>query len=573
MKAKYYFLALTLVALLLAIPAAALASDISGAAYRGVVTVSNNSTTSTGELATFDLNTQTMIDLGYFSASLDNIAMTSVSGVDIPYMPSVNASYPWAFYVDAIGTNSVNTNYLYAKDATGGDPFMITNGLTVADNATLELGNSFNVTMYNVMLGTAPTVMEKTGAIAIFDDEAGTIMGGIPIADSATAPTNAMYVNAAGATRAGQRIDSLAAGTYNSVRVRLIKANSPTGTAYIRMRDVATDSIIGTFGSVDVSTISTSYTWYEYSTPVVNPSTQDVRITFEYSGGDAVNAPGIAYYSGSLGYPGDRTRYTGSWTDTGGEDAFCYIPGELGTSVSASYTAGTEYDVTLRLSGGTFYLDLNSVNQDSTAYAGSITNNANDWTLIPGVPCQQIDISVSGTPVFSVSYQYAEEWTDTVSGITVTPDYLTMGTNANISAVFSSFLPVQEATAPGYTLNDQTTQISYNNTMSGSYSTNLTYGPSDFPLSGVIEAIANAGQTPTQLPIVIIASVITLIASLTISGFMKQYGSGGIFPKFFVIIACMGIFTALGWFDFWMIAVFVVEGIAIMFMSKQIGWS
>ncbi|GAH14409.1 unnamed protein product, partial [marine sediment metagenome] len=131
------------------------------------------------------------------------------------------------------------------------------------------------------------------------------------------------------------------------------------------------------------------------------------------------------------------------------------------------------------------------------------------------------------------------------------------------------------AKAPDYVLGEAPAFIDPG--ITGNLTSTFTTTPQTgaFPLAGVITAVAEATETPAQLPLLIIALFTILAISLAVSAAIRRYGSGSLIVKILVITAVMGIFIALRNFgiDFWMLIVFLVISIAIAFASKQLGWT
>lgn len=141
-------LIITLILALFGTPIIALASDISGAKYWAVIQISNNSTATANVATTCNINTQNLIDGNYLNASANNCVIRTSSGADIPFVPSVNATYPWCIWVPSIGENSYLNDILYTANSTGGliRYFPGTGGMTTPDNdVTLELGDNFTI--------------------------------------------------------------------------------------------------------------------------------------------------------------------------------------------------------------------------------------------------------------------------------------------------------------------------------------------------------------------------------------------------------------------------------------------
>ena len=116
--------------------------------------------------------------------------------------------------------------------------------------------------------------------------------------------------------RTGGRFNAWPASTISSIDLLLFRYGSPTGTAYVRVRKVSDDSILGTLGSINVATLSGSATWYTFNaTPVVIPTGQDIRIQIEWSGGNSSNVVSTRYYGGNVYANGVFTQYAAVYSD------------------------------------------------------------------------------------------------------------------------------------------------------------------------------------------------------------------------------------------------------------------
>lgn len=119
-----------------------------------------------------------------------------------------------------------------------------------------------------------------------------------------------------GYTGQGQHFTDFPISTITSIQIYLNKTGSPTGTLYVRARKVSDDSIIGTLGSIDVSTISSGHNAYTFNTtPVFNSAVQDIRITAEYSGGDNSNSIETYYTDSNVLAGSIWSYYLSSWAD------------------------------------------------------------------------------------------------------------------------------------------------------------------------------------------------------------------------------------------------------------------
>lgn len=118
------------------------ASDITGAIFHGIVTVTNEDTT-TGDVATtMDLSSEYLASNNYANEELTDIAIR-YSGSDIAFMPGYD-EYPWCIWVDDIGA-SQNLSYdLYTGNVTGGKEryFPDNNGMNTTDHASMEISDN-----------------------------------------------------------------------------------------------------------------------------------------------------------------------------------------------------------------------------------------------------------------------------------------------------------------------------------------------------------------------------------------------------------------------------------------------
>jgi len=81
----------------------------------------------------------------------------------------------------------------------------------------------------------------------------------------------------------------------------LKKVGSPTGTAYVRVYEQDTNTLKHTFGSIDVSTLTTSQAPYVFDTGEYVPNADDI-LCCVFTGGDASNYP-AGQKDGGSGYP------------------------------------------------------------------------------------------------------------------------------------------------------------------------------------------------------------------------------------------------------------------------------
>ena len=130
------------------------ASDITSAEWRTKVVVSNDGTAAADVSTNFTLSTSEMITARMLNSAATDAAITMAGGTDVPFMPSVNASYPWCVFVHDIDASSMQYLYLYSGNVTGGkiSYFPGPGGMTIphdasmlpASNSTIEMSGWFD---------------------------------------------------------------------------------------------------------------------------------------------------------------------------------------------------------------------------------------------------------------------------------------------------------------------------------------------------------------------------------------------------------------------------------------------
>lgn len=127
-------------------------------------------------------------------------------------------------------------------------------------------------------------------------------------------------VTAGYGTYAGKQINAeyvsnssgLVGDQIDTIILNLKKVGAPTGTATIGVFNYGAPSVRQVFATIDVSTISTSYTDYTFSLPTSSPFYKiqaGDRIGIKYGGGDSSNFVGTTI-DGSNGFDGTNSYYT-----------------------------------------------------------------------------------------------------------------------------------------------------------------------------------------------------------------------------------------------------------------------
>ena len=129
--------------------------------------------------------------------------------------------------------------------------------------------------------------------------------------------------------RAGQRINRISAGAVvNRIRLYMDKVGNPKGVGSCVVRKVSDDSIVGTFGTVDLSSLPDASAsrpkWVLFNTMDIKiPNKGDYRIVFEWdtAGGNSANYPRVRYNNINA-ISGVFTQYgsEGKWVDHSNSD-------------------------------------------------------------------------------------------------------------------------------------------------------------------------------------------------------------------------------------------------------------
>lgn len=186
--------------------------------------------------------------------------------------------------------------------------------------------------------------------------------------------------------RFGQMFNSLPATQVTQISFFLKKVGSPTDTAYVRVRNVSSDAILGTIGTIDVSTLTTNFAWYDFtSSPITVPTIQDVRFTIEYSGGNSSNYVLAGYQSTDV-ISGVYTRYISSWVEQAGDATL-----KVYWTVAATVTGISSGEMIVTTSAGSDTMTLSVTNYTGTHQGNSpqsvslsgcsVPNNSNTWYL------------------------------------------------------------------------------------------------------------------------------------------------------------------------------------------------
>ncbi|MEN8615415.1 hypothetical protein ABFB09_09145 [Dehalogenimonas sp. THU2] len=184
---------------LLTVSAPVIASTVTGALYKAAITATNTSYTAQNVSVPFTLSTQGLLDGAYINSNFTNVAMQNAAGEDVAFMPGQDGD-PWMFFIPQIGQNSAANYNLYTGGTTamGGAIayFPGAGGMTVPDDASLELGDDFEIEVSGyVDTSVAGDIVAKDSAFTLASDGAGSVTASITSASSPTKGTTTNSYN------------------------------------------------------------------------------------------------------------------------------------------------------------------------------------------------------------------------------------------------------------------------------------------------------------------------------------------------------------------------------------------
>ena len=217
-----------------------------------------------------------------------------------------------------------------------------------------------------------------------------------------------------------------------------------------------------------------------------------------------------------------------------------------------------------------FRIYIEGVEQDRQIGA-AVPDNANDIYQVQNGSMPYMEYSktwIDGVLQQHIKWEYSDVFTDlSGEGHDATPTFRSVCSDPDISAILASFSPIAEAQAPAWVLGAAPDFWDTENvTATSDFSTTIT---PTFPGKEVVDAIAAASDTPTQLPYTLIIGFVILALSVTTSWFMAKHGEKNLWIKLLVITVIMGFAVAVRMFDFWMLLFFLIMAIAIIMFSRR----
>lgn len=565
-----------------------LAADVSSAIFSGIITITNNSTAASNVATIFTGNTTAWIANGLMNYSANNTAILSASGADVAFMPGL-PGYPWCIFVPSIGASTSQNDILYMGGTSNMSPklgvFANSNGIIIADNATLEMSDNFSIELsgwFDTDLSSANTTYyEKLDAISIYNGATDNIVAEIP-AIQGTQIANFEVDNSQkevwGVNWRSQVFNSgNTSGEIYSVWLKLDTNGAPADNVTVSIRAVngATGKPTGSdlmIGSRSCASI-VAKDWYEFIMSgflSYSSSTQYALVLRATSGTGAADSidwqrdTGDGYPSGWDGYSNDSGA---TWLLAAANDNNFRVYNAAHAYVSAGGYSSDEYDVVVSANTTHLQLFIDGVEVDNDALDGaSVVDNANNIGIVMTY-VTSIDHYVGGNHRSSIRWAWGSVLPDlTGSGNAASFTPRSASSDADVSASLASFAPVSEADAPAYVLSSAPDFYTNTPAMSGNFSVGVG---ATYPGHTIITEIAASAAVPEQLPTVIFATMVILIFSIGVSYMMIQGRENSLFIQMCVIAGIMCIFVAVKIFDPWQVYFFVLIGLALCWLSRE----
>lgn len=361
-----------------------------------VLVTDTSGTSRTGISALVPFNTTSLQSQGWINSSGNDTSLT-LGLSSIPYTLStgnlsIGISSLAAFQQNSYSFNTGVTPRQY--------PFSIVTGpggyITTPDAVNLEGSGNFSFTT-SLSTSLSSNITYKANSIDWRTDNSGNMSANIT--DSGTF-TFLQLGNAGGLGMAfpgfkvGYDFPSMSVGTFNSVSFSLSKSGLPTGTANITL-ELTDGTILGTFGTLNIATLTGIDTWYTFSNPVSNTSKREVIVFLTVPSGVSIgNAVGV-----NVGLNSTYGQGLGGF----GPPYEVFSPLTFQSSFSPSYSyvaySGVPSFTTATLTNSdhllSLYLDLSLKDQ---IYGASMNNSSSNWKFLEGVSyADNITYSVNST--------------------------------------------------------------------------------------------------------------------------------------------------------------------------------
>lgn len=565
--------------------------DIADAQYMGSIRAPNSSYTAMDVGVPFDLDTDNMIDSGYINGDCSNTALTLPDGTPIPYMPAVEGFDDWVFYISQITQNSVQNYNLYTGGGTDMDGDIVyfpgDGGMTVADDAGLEPGDSFGIEVsgyVDTTSGSDNNIVFKDEAFQFYISGASEITARIDkLAGGAT--ENDISNIAAETSDSFQvygnnylcQTFAVTADTYlQGITLRGYKFGTTTITAELKALDMngkPTGAALTT-GTAAGSTWSAAVGVYSVGTINITPYRMQAGVSYgiviKGSGADTGNSVRFSHDNANNYAGGQAFTSVNAGVDWTGQayDFYFVIQGLLPDylSVTATDIADGEHIIKVTADGTDINLYIDGVLEDTAALGGvSVLDNTNDWVFCENgsvLYLRSAKVSVGGALRGYWVWENSTIFTD-LSGNEnhATPTFRNVSSDADVSASLIAFTPIATAV---YEAEEEV--------ISPIITTTLTAPDGLYEASGVrlpgadlINELLDTADIPHTLfwyPL--------LFGMAALLGLLTYFFARDIMIQSVVNGACLAFFGIMNGIPFWGVIPFILMALAVVISRKTV---
>ena len=483
----------------------ALASDITDAAHSGVIQVSNNGTATTNVATTMTLASQPLIDMGLVEDDFSNVAVRSNSGADVPFMPSVNSTYPWCLWVPSIsGESNLNYTFYTGNASLDSDKYYFPGpaGMSVADDPTLELGDNFTIEQTG-WIDTTPFSLEGAIFSDNFSTDDWTDVGTKMVVDTGNGRLEYESERSGVDTRCYRDLTAISDTEWALHFTWHPTSDTEDDTRFMfGMFDVAantngyaTDGLLmwvsdstakvtrydggvgGSSATINVAQGNTYYVRLERTnlTGARLSLFTDAGMTTHTAGSPQTLAipstvTGLRYLQASnyddnlgaakeqIGWIGDVALYPGKQLVYKSDAFSTYIDTVSGNITSTIYGGSTvtthissdNYTVATTANTTHLALYIDNILKQSVALGGvGVPDNGENWVFCQATAMPYMsstNITINGVLSGSWQWNYSETFPDdSANSNTATPTFRTTSSDADVSASLISFAPIEQA--------------------------------------------------------------------------------------------------------------------------------
>lgn len=438
MSVKARILISILIFVLFLLPAAAvLASDISSALYYGQIVVTNSDEATDAVSVPFTLNTENVINGNMLQPDATDCAIRTPGGDDVAFMPARSGETDWNLFVASMLQNEEQSYYLYTRDVTGGKVryFPGNNGMSCNDTASLELGNNFEIELAGYWDTSAEAyTIYKQGAIGLRNGSGNIAFDAF---DVATSTQNLLPNGSGDSSEIPTRIGG---GTANYEAVDDPVASPDGDTTYLATASAGVYYLdlysLEDFDFPDGAMIDSVKVYY-----CVKTTNTDFKVITK----PVLRLNGVDTVGTEVSYNGTTNWYTrnevltrpggGQWVVSDIDDlqVGLYLKTEgtshgrftqiyvtvtyytAAASVTATGTANGDHTTQITYDGADLKIYVDSIEIDTAAWVGNVTDNANDWYFLLNNAMPYMEyckITVNGALQQYIEWEYGSTFHD-----------------------------------------------------------------------------------------------------------------------------------------------------------------